>query len=47
METNYYDIKEDDLIIVNPHVLHTEISKPNHPLEYIVVGVEGLSLIHI
>lgn len=45
VETNYYDIKEDDLIIVNPHVLHTEISKPNHPLEYIVVGVEGLSFI--
>lgn len=41
----YYNIKEDDLIIVNSHTLHTETSKNDHPLEYIVVGVEGLSFI--
>ena len=39
----YHDIKEDDLIIVNPHVLHTETSKDDTPLEYIVIGVEGLA----
>ncbi|MGX8835034.1 AraC family transcriptional regulator [Amedibacillus sp. YH-ame6] len=39
----FHDIKEDDLIIVNPHVLHTETSKDDAPLEYIVVGVEGLA----
>ena len=31
-----------DLIIVNPNVLHTELSQKENPLEYIVLGVEGL-----
>lgn len=37
-----FDIKEDDLIIVNPNVMHTEMSKNDEPLEYIVLGIEGL-----
>ena len=37
-----FDIKEDDLIIVNPNVMHTEMSKNEEPLEYIVLGIEGL-----
>ena len=37
-----FDIKEDDLIIVNPNVMHTEMSKNTEPLEYIVLGIEGL-----
>lgn len=41
----YYPIKEDDMIVVNPHVLHTETSKDDHPLEYIVLGIEGLVFI--
>ncbi|BDF71522.1 AraC family transcriptional regulator [Oscillospiraceae bacterium] len=32
----------DDLIIVNPNVEHTEVSLNQSPLEYIVLGVEGL-----
>lgn len=31
-----------DVIIVNSNVEHTEISAEEHPLEYIVMGVEGL-----
>lgn len=31
-----------DLIVVNSHVLHTELSQLDSPLEYIVLGVEGL-----
>lgn len=31
-----------DLIVVNAHVLHTELSQMDSPLEYIVLGVEGL-----
>jgi len=31
-----------DLIVVNANVLHTELSQPESPLEYIVLGVEGL-----
>lgn len=36
------DIKEDDLIIVNPNIEHTEKSKENFPLEYIVIGIDGI-----
>ena len=36
------EIKEDDLIIVNPYIEHTEKSKNNHPLEYIVIGISGI-----
>lgn len=32
----------DDLVIVNPQVKHTEVSLNASPLEYIVLGVEGL-----
>ncbi len=31
-----------DLIVVNTNVLHTELSQLDSPLEYIVLGVEGL-----
>lgn len=37
-----FDVREDDLIIVNPNVPHTEMSKDDSPLEYIVLGIEGL-----
>lgn len=35
-------VGSDDLVIVNPHVEHTEISFASNPLEYIVLGVDGL-----
>lgn len=35
-------VAADDLIIVNPGVEHTEVSLNASPLEYIVLGVEGL-----
>ncbi len=34
----------NDLIIVNPHIEHTEVSLDASPLEYIVLGVDGLEL---
>lgn len=37
-----FNVREDDLIIVNPNVMHTEMSKNDSPLEYIVLGIEGL-----
>jgi AraC-like DNA-binding protein len=40
-----FTVKEDDLIIVNANVLHTESSKDSNPLEYIVLGIDGISLI--
>ena len=39
-----FDVGRDDLIIINPFVEHTEKSTGDHPLEYIVVGVDGLEL---
>lgn len=33
-----------DLIVVNAHVLHTELSQLASPLEYIVLGVDGLEV---
>ncbi|HIR56672.1 MAG TPA: helix-turn-helix transcriptional regulator [Candidatus Gallacutalibacter pullicola] len=35
-------IKANDLIIVNPHVEHTETGSPDTPLEYIVLGIDGV-----
>ncbi len=39
-------ISTDDLVVVNPDVEHTETGNGGHsPLEYIVLGVEGLQFI--
>lgn len=43
LEDEIYPIAKDDLIIVNPHTKHTEISKEAAPLSYFTVGVKGLS----
>lgn len=44
IEDHMYPVSANDLIIVNPGVEHTETSLNAHPLEYIVLGVEGLEL---
>lgn len=38
-----FPISRDDLIIVNPHIQHTETSKSASPLAYYTVGVDGIS----
>ena len=43
VEGNEIPVAPDDLIIINPHVEHTEKTLPNDPMEYIVFGVEGLA----
>lgn len=45
VEHKNFSVKEDDLVIVNSNVEHTEVSKGLRPLEYIVLGVEGLSFL--
>ena len=35
-------LRTNDLIIINPYVDHTEFSQAEDPLEYIVLGIEGL-----
>lgn len=38
-------IHTNDFIIVNSNIEHTEVSSENKPLEYIVMGVDGLEAI--
>lgn len=42
VEDQRYPIKEDDFVIVNANIAHTEVSEGDVPLEYIILGVEGL-----
>ena len=37
-----FPVHQHQLVIVNANVIHTEVSLESHPLEYIVVGIEGL-----
>ena len=39
------EVQEDDLVIVNSNISHTESSLNATPLEYIVLGFEGMSLL--
>ena len=38
-------VEQDDLVIVSPQVEHTEVSLNASPLEYIVLGVEGMDFV--
>ena len=38
-----FPVKPNDFVIINPQVEHTELSSPYEPLEYIVLGINGLS----
>lgn len=42
IENETFPVKENDLVIVNPNVSHTEIGHQEEPLEYIVLGINGL-----
>lgn len=42
IEDKRLPVREDDLIIVNPNVSHTETGTPDSPLQYIVLGINGL-----
>lgn len=44
IDDRLYPVKTNQLVIVNPHVIHTEVSYEATPLEYIVLGIEGLEL---
>lgn len=43
VEGEEFPIGKKDMVIINPHVEHTEKSWSTSPLEYIVLGIEGLS----
>ena len=39
-----FPIQAHQLVVVNPGIVHTEVSHAAHPLEYIVLGIEGMEL---
>lgn len=43
IEGQTFPVKKNDFIIVNTNVAHTEMSEGNVPLEYIILGVEGMN----
>jgi len=44
IEDQLYPVNANHLIIINPKVTHTEVSLNAQPLEYIVLGIEGIEL---
>ena len=44
IEDELYPVNTNHLVIINPNVTHTEVSLNAQPLEYIVLGVEGVEL---
>lgn len=42
-EGSEFPVGKNDMVIINPHVQHTEKSLRTTPLEYIVLGIDGLS----
>ena len=44
IEDQLYPVDTSQLVVINPNVLHTEVSLNSQPLEYIVLGVDGIEL---
>lgn len=44
IDDELFSVSADQLVIVNPNIAHTEVSYDAHPMEYIVIGIEGLEL---
>lgn len=42
IEGNRISVKENDFIVINPHVEHTELPGDGAPLEYVSLGIEGI-----
>lgn len=43
VEDDNFPLKKDDFVIVNANTSHTEFSSGDDPLEYVILGVEGLN----
>ena len=39
-----FPVHSHQLVVVNPNIIHTEVSYEARPLEYIVLGIDGLEL---
>ena len=44
IDDEHFPVRTHQLVIVNPNIMHTELSYDAHPLEYIVLGIEGLEI---
>lgn len=44
MEDRLYPVSAGQLVLINSNVVHTEVSLNAQPLEYIVLGIEGIEL---
>ena len=44
IEDQLHPVGVNNLVIINPNVTHTEVSLNAQPLEYIVLGIEGIQL---
>ncbi len=44
IDDKLYPVDTNNLVIINPNVVHTEVSLNAQPLEYIVLGIEGIEL---
>ena len=45
IDDQLYPVDINNLVIINPNVTHTEVSLNAQPLEYIVLGIEGIELV--
>ena len=44
IEDKTFPVDVNNLVVINPNVVHTEASLNAQPLEYIVLGIEGIAL---
>lgn len=44
IQDQLFPVGVNNLVIINPNVTHTEVSLNAQPLEYIVLGIEGIEL---
>ena len=46
VEDKTFFVGKDDLIIINPNIMHTEFNHGKEALEYIILGLDGLLFLH-
>ena len=44
IQDQLHPVSANNLVIINPNVPHTEVSLNAQPLEYIVLGIDGIEL---
>ena len=44
IQDQLYPVNVNNLVVISPNVTHTEVSLNTQPLEYIVLGIEGIEL---